>query len=83
MSYSRGLMKTLLASVETMTRFGDGSIDVAREALTNSIERLVTDVENLEYRLQIREAQLVRSFTEAERAISLLQSQQAAFGAAV
>lgn len=83
MSYSKGLMKTLLSSVDQMTRFGDGTIDVAREALTSTIERLATDVENLEYRLELREAQLIYSFTEAERAISLLNSQQAAFGASL
>ena len=44
-------------------------------------KRLTDDIDRFEQRLSLREAQLVRTFAEAERAIAALQAQQSAFGA--
>ena len=53
----------------------------SREGIKDTVESIGRDIEGYEYRLALREAQLIRTFTEAERAISALQSQQSSFGA--
>ncbi len=80
-SYSRGLMKTLISEVDDLTRFDSGPIDLARESLTSNIKRYNKDIDDLNERLSVRETQLIRTFTKAEQAISALQAQQNAFGA--
>ncbi len=78
---SRGLIGTMEQQLKAFTRFGDGSLDLARDSLDAGIEQFNDDIERIEDRLVVRETQLLRQFTEAERAISLLNSQQASFGA--
>lgn len=79
-SYTRGLITNVLAKVEDFTRFDDGVIGLASDTLERNLDRLDDDIQRIEKRLVVREAQLRRTFSAAERAISLLQSQQAAVG---
>jgi flagellar hook-associated protein 2 len=76
-SYSRGLIDSLLREVDQLTRLNSGAIDLAREGLDQDIRRLDGDLQRFEERLAMREARLIRTFSAAEQAISVLQAQQA------
>lgn len=78
-SFSRGLVPTVLTRVDRFTRIGDGPIDLARESLDSRIEQLTDDIARFEEKLSLREQRLLRQFAEAERAIQALQAQQQSF----
>jgi flagellar hook-associated protein 2 len=75
-SYSRGLVDTLVRRLDEMTRFDSGPLDLARDNLDENIDRLDEDIARIEQRLVLREARLLKTFTAAEQAISMLQAQQ-------
>ncbi len=79
-SFGRGLVNALVREIDQVTKFDSGPIDLARERLDSNIERISEDIARIEERLVSREARLLKAFTAAERAISLLQSQQASLG---
>lgn len=79
-SYSAGLTAALIDELEGATRLGDGQIDSSKEIIDGQLRQIADDILRLEERLSSREARLVRQFAEAERAISILQSQQNSLG---
>ncbi len=75
-SYSRGLVDTIRSQVSEFTRSRSGTIELTRENLSETLERIDLDIERIEERLARREARLLKTFSAAERAISALQAQQ-------
>ncbi|HEU4402081.1 MAG TPA: flagellar filament capping protein FliD [Candidatus Polarisedimenticolia bacterium] len=77
LTYTRGIVRSLIAAVDDATRSGQGPIDAAAGALDAGIKALGEDVSRIEERLKLREATLVRMFAAAESSIQALQAQQA------
>lgn len=78
-SFSAGLVRSLVATVRGYTRSGDGPVAAARAGLEEGLRRLADDIERFEARIEARRARLVRMFAQVEKAIAALQSQQASF----
>jgi len=75
-SFSAGLTRAIISELSATTQIGDGRIDSSKEIIDGQLRRLSDEILRLEERLVAREARLVRQFAAAERAISILQSQQ-------
>ena len=75
-SFSTGLTQSIISELSETTRIGDGRIVSSQEIIDGQLRSLSDEIQRLEERLTSREARLVRQFAAAERAISLLQSQQ-------
>ncbi|ANM30514.1 hypothetical protein ABI59_14435 [Acidobacteria bacterium Mor1] len=82
LSFSRGLLSDVIDELDNLTKFNEGVIDTSKDAIDANLERLDDDILRLEERLSSRELRLIATFGEAERAISLLQSQQASISSA-
>jgi flagellar capping protein FliD len=80
LSFSRGFVDNLVREIDRYTRLDSGTLDLARDVLDDGIDRLNDDIARAELRLSNREAQLIKSFSAAERALSALQAQQASLG---
>jgi flagellar hook-associated protein 2 len=80
LSYSRGLVRTLLGKLDETTGLGTGPITSARDALEEDLKRLSEQIERIDARLVKRRAYLTRSFAAAESAIAALQAQQSQLG---
>jgi len=76
LTFAEGLTRGIIAELSEMTRVGDGRIDSSQDIIDTQVRTLSDEVQRLEERLLGREARLVRQFAAAERAISILQSQQ-------
>lgn len=76
-SFSAGLVRSLVATLRGYTRGSDGPVATARAGLEEGLRRLADDIERFEARIEARRARLVRMFAEVEKAIAALQSQQA------
>ena len=77
LSYSRGLVRTLLGKLDETTGLGTGPIASARDVLEEDLKRISDQISRIDARLEKRRAYLTRSFAAAESAISSLQAQQA------
>jgi len=76
LTFSNGLGQRIIGELSENTRTGDGRIDASQDIIDGQLRSLSDEILRLEERLSSREARLVRQFAAAERAISLLQSQQ-------
>lgn len=82
-AYSRGLVRSLTTVLDDLTRFDGGTIDIAKKSLEASLKTIALDIERFNDRLDIRQARLTQTFAAAEKAISILQSQQNQFASAI
>jgi flagellar hook-associated protein 2 len=76
LSYSRGLVRTLVSNLNGVTSLANGPISTARDVLDADVKRMSDDIARIEARLEKRKAYLVRTFGAAEQAIAALQAQQ-------
>ena len=76
LSFSRGFIDSLLSRIDSYTEFDSGALDVAKEGIDANVRNIDRDIERLQERLELRETQLLRSFSAAEQAISALNAQQ-------
>lgn len=82
-SFSPGLVSALTRRLDRFTSVSDGPIQTAREGLDDTLKVIAEDIARWEDRLKVRQTRLIRMFTEAEKAISALQAQQAQFSNAI
>jgi flagellar hook-associated protein 2 len=83
LSYSRGLVRSLTATLDTMTQYGTGPISVARDVLDDDVQRMSDDISRIDARLAKRKAYLTQTFAKAEQAIAALQSQQSSLSSII
>lgn len=82
-AYSAGLVRSLSGALSNLTSSATGSISLARETMTETLKSFADNIASMETRLTTRQTRLIRQFSEAEKAISALQSQQAQLNSAL
>ncbi len=83
MAYSAGLVRSLSGALSNLTSSAAGPIALARETMTETLKSFADNIASMETRLSARQTRLIKQFAAAEKAISLLQSQQAQLNSAL
>ncbi len=74
--YDAGFAQMVATQLEELVRTGDGLLASRDKAYDRRIKELDVSIERFEYRLGQREETLIQRFSELERIVSGLQSQQ-------
>jgi len=74
-TFSRGIGSVLEQLAGALLTVGPGTISGIEESLSSNIERLNDRIDNMEFRLEKKRADLIKRFAKMEEALSLAQQQ--------